>query len=163
LAAHLIPPCPHAELFNGPGRAWLARQVLPDDEGAAIERHLRELDRLGEDLATLDRDIRVAVVDQLAVRRLLTIAGMNVTVAAGLVADLDMFDTEDLSFTPQAVHAVQISWRGRKDDAAIREVRSKVRSDAATADGATRTLTSSYLYYHDVFEEDPDVESTLSQ
>jgi transposase len=86
LAAHLIPPCPHAELFNRPGRDWLARQVLPDDERAAIARHLRELDRLGEDLATLDRDIGVAVVDQPAVRRLLTIAGMNVTVAAGLVA-----------------------------------------------------------------------------
>src|ERR687889_212488 len=27
LAAHLVPPCPHAELFNRPGRAWLARQV----------------------------------------------------------------------------------------------------------------------------------------
>jgi len=25
LAAHLVPPCPYAELFNGPGRAWLAR------------------------------------------------------------------------------------------------------------------------------------------
>jgi transposase len=83
LAAHLIPPCPHAELFNRPGRDWLARQVLPDDERAAIARHLRELDRLGE---ALDRDIGVAVVDQPAVRRLLTIAGMNVTVAAGLVA-----------------------------------------------------------------------------
>ena len=41
LAAHLVPPCPHAELFNGPGRAWLAGQVLPDDERATIERHLR--------------------------------------------------------------------------------------------------------------------------
>ena len=67
-----------------------------------------------------------------------------------------MFDTEDLSLTPQTVHAVQISWRAKKDDAATREVRSRIRSDAATADGATRTLTSSYLYYHDVFEEDPD-------
>ena len=86
LAAHLVPPCPHAELFNGPGRAWLAKQVLPDDEWGAIERHLRELDRLGEDLNVLDRDIGVAVVDDPAVRRLLTIAGMNVTVAAGLVA-----------------------------------------------------------------------------
>jgi transposase len=86
LAAHLVPPCPHAELFNGPGRAWLARQEVPEDERAAIERHLRELDRLGEDLAGLDRDIGAAVVDDPEVRRLLTIAGMNVTVAAGLVA-----------------------------------------------------------------------------
>jgi transposase len=86
LAAHLVPPCPHAELFNGPGRAWLAKQALPDDERSATERHLRELDRLGEDLNVLDRDIGVAVVDDPAVRRLLTIAGMNITVAAGLVA-----------------------------------------------------------------------------
>src|SRR5688572_4398465 len=85
LAAHLVPPCPHAELFNGPGRAWLARQVLPDDERAAIARHLRALDRLGEDLAALDRDLGKAVVDDHpAVRRLLTIAGVNITVAAGL-------------------------------------------------------------------------------
>jgi hypothetical protein len=60
--------------------------VLPDDERAATLRHLRELDRLGEDLAALDRDIGVAVVDDPAVRRLLTIAGVNITVAAGLVA-----------------------------------------------------------------------------
>lgn len=86
LAAHLVPPCPHAELFNGPGRAWLAKQVLPDDERATIDRHLRELDRLGEDLAVLDREIGMAVVDNPAVKRLLTIAGVNATVAAGLVA-----------------------------------------------------------------------------
>src|SRR3954453_6762812 len=86
LAAHPVPPCPHAELFNGPGRAWLARQVLPDDERATIERHLRELDRLGEDLAVLDGEIGAAVVDDPAVKRLLGIAGVNVTVAAGLVA-----------------------------------------------------------------------------
>jgi hypothetical protein len=50
LHAHLIPPCPHAELFGRLGRIWLAQQLMPDDEGAAIERHLRELDRLSEDL-----------------------------------------------------------------------------------------------------------------
>jgi transposase len=86
LASHLVPRCPHADLFNRPGRAWLARQVLPDDERAAIARHIREIDRLAEDLADLDRDIGDAVVDDPAVKRLLTITGVNVTVAAGLVA-----------------------------------------------------------------------------
>jgi transposase len=57
LAHHLVPRCPHADLFNGPGRAWLAQQVLPDDERAAIARHIREIDRLAEDLAALDRDV----------------------------------------------------------------------------------------------------------
>ena len=54
LHAHLIPPCPHADLFGRRGRAWLAHQPLPEDELAAIARHLRELDRLGEDLQGLD-------------------------------------------------------------------------------------------------------------
>jgi transposase len=86
LASHLVPCCPHADLFNRPGRTWLAGQVLPDDERAAIARHIREIDRLAEDLADLDRDIGEAVVDDPAVKRLLTITGVNVTVAAGLVA-----------------------------------------------------------------------------
>jgi transposase len=51
LHAHLIPSCPHADLFGRLGRIWLSRQDIPDDETGAIERHLRELDRLGEDLA----------------------------------------------------------------------------------------------------------------
>jgi len=40
LHAHLIPKCPHAELFNRLGRAWLARQELPKDERDTIDRHL---------------------------------------------------------------------------------------------------------------------------
>ena len=75
-----------ADLFNGRGRAWLDKQTLPDDERAAIARHIREIDRLAEDLADLDRDIGEAVVDDPSVKRLLTITGVNVTVAAGLVA-----------------------------------------------------------------------------
>lgn len=86
LHAHLIPKCPHADLFGGRGRNWLSRQPLPDDEQAAIERHMRELDRLGEDLAVLDRQIAESTLDDPAIRRLLTITGVNVTVAAGLMA-----------------------------------------------------------------------------
>jgi transposase len=86
LHAHLIPPCPHAELFGRLGRIWLAQQAVPNDERAAIERRLRELDRLGEDLATLDREIAQNGIEDLAVKRLLTITGVNLIVAAGLVA-----------------------------------------------------------------------------
>ena len=85
LHAYLVPRCPH-DLFARPGRDWLARQVLPDDERAAIERHLRELDRLGQDLDLLDRDIAQAVIHDPAVKRLLTITGVNLIVAAGVVA-----------------------------------------------------------------------------
>ena len=86
LHAHLVPLCPHADLFGRLGRLWLDGQPLPDDERAAIARHLRELDRLGEDLGVLDTDVAQAAIDDPAVKRLLTITGVNLSVAAGLVA-----------------------------------------------------------------------------
>ena len=86
LHAHLVPLCPHADLFGRLGRLWLDGQPLPDDERAAIARHLRELDRLGEDLDVLDTDVAQAAIDDPAIKRLLTITGVNLIVAAGLVA-----------------------------------------------------------------------------
>jgi transposase len=86
LYAHLIPKCPHSDLFNKRGRDWLVRQPLPPDERAAIARHIRELDRLGEDLAQLDRDIAQDALEDEAIQRLLTITGVNLAVAAGLMA-----------------------------------------------------------------------------
>jgi len=86
LYAHLIPRCPHADLFGHLGRTWLTSQPLPDDERAAIERHLRELDRLGDDLRVLDQEIAQSALDDAAIKRLITITGVNLTVAAGLVA-----------------------------------------------------------------------------
>ena len=96
LHAHLIPKCPHADLFNRPGREWLARQPLPEDERAAVIRHVRELDRLGEDLAALDRDIAETSLEDVPTNRLLTITGVNLAVAAGLMAaigDIGRFDS----------------------------------------------------------------------
>jgi transposase len=59
---------------------------LPGDERAAIDRHVRELDRLAEDLALLDREIAQDAVEDPAVNRLMTITGVNLTVAAGIMA-----------------------------------------------------------------------------
>jgi transposase len=86
LHAHLIAKCPHADLFNVRGRAWLMRQPVPEDERLAIERHVRELDRLGEDLEILDREIAESALEDAAIKRLLTITGVNLAVAAGLMA-----------------------------------------------------------------------------
>ncbi|WP_292694921.1 hypothetical protein [Mesorhizobium sp.] len=86
LQARLVPKCPHADLFNSRGGAWLERQVLPDDERAAIARHIRDTDRLAADLADLDRDIARETVDDVQVRRLQTITGVNAIVASGIIA-----------------------------------------------------------------------------
>lgn len=86
LNGHLIPRCPHADLFSRVGRTWLKRQPLPPDEVLAVERHVRELDRLGEDLDVLDREVAKDALGNPAIKRLITITGVNVIVAAGLVA-----------------------------------------------------------------------------
>lgn len=83
---HLAPRSPHADLFSGVGRAWLSRQPVPEEERGAIERHIRELDRLTEDLAIIDREIATDALDDTAIARLLTITGVNLKVAAGIVA-----------------------------------------------------------------------------
>src|SRR3954466_6990656 len=86
LHAHLIPRCPHADLFNRRGRDWLSRQPLPVDEKATMDRHVRELDRLAEDLDVLDREVAQGAIGNPSIERLITITGVNLTVAAGLVA-----------------------------------------------------------------------------
>ncbi len=57
-----------------------------DDERLAIERHLRELDRLAEDLTILAREIAESTRDEPATRRLLSITCVNLTVVVGLMA-----------------------------------------------------------------------------
>lgn len=86
LHAHLIAPCPHADLSGRSGRRWLKDQSLPRDEAEAIERALRELQRLAEDLKDLDGQIATDALDDDATLRLMTIPGVDVCVAAGLVA-----------------------------------------------------------------------------
>jgi transposase len=86
LHAHLIPACPTADLCGPKGRAWLSEQILPDDERSAIERHLREFDRLAEDLRVIERDLaRSALADE-SVARLMTIPGIDMVVALALAA-----------------------------------------------------------------------------
>ena len=86
LHAHLIPRCPAADLFGKKGRAWLAQQPLPCDERCAVEQRLRELDRLSEDLTVIDRALAETTLHNAQVHRLLTITGVNVTVAISLIA-----------------------------------------------------------------------------
>jgi transposase len=75
---------------HGPG-VWCdhpgqRHRELPVDEKATIDRHVRELDRLAEDLDVLDREVAQGAIGNPSIERLITITGVNLTVAAGLVA-----------------------------------------------------------------------------
>ena len=86
LHAHLVPPCPTADLFGAKGRTWLKEAVLPADEQFAVERHLREYDRLGEDLAVVERDLAQGALADEQAKRLMTIPGIHMVVAVGVIA-----------------------------------------------------------------------------
>jgi transposase len=86
LHANLIPRCPHADLFGSKGRTWLRAQYLPDDEREAVEQHVHEYDRLTEVLKGVERDIARAALADPNVTRLMTIPGIDMVVAVGLMA-----------------------------------------------------------------------------
>ena len=86
LHAHLVPPCPHADLFGPSGRSWLIRQHLPADECDAVQRHLREYDRLSDDLRVVERELASDALANPEIKRLMTIPGIDMVVAVGLVA-----------------------------------------------------------------------------
>ena len=44
LSRNLVPTCPHADLFGGVGRRWLADEALPFDEQASVDALLRQLE-----------------------------------------------------------------------------------------------------------------------
>ena len=87
LHAHLAPQCPHADIAGPKGRAWLLAQPLPNDETAAIESHLREYDRLTEHLRGLSASWRVTLAST-ETKRLMTIPGVDMVVAVGLLATI---------------------------------------------------------------------------
>lgn len=96
LAAHLIERCPATDLFGKKGRGWLSNQPLPTDERMSVEQRLRELDRLGEDLREIECVLAQSVMEDGRLRKMLTIAGINTTVAIGLlsaIGDIGRFRT----------------------------------------------------------------------
>ena len=85
LHANLI--LPYAAISSlAKGRSWLAAQPLEEDERVAIDGWLAELDRLAEDLARVDATLAKAGLGDDARRRLMTVTGINLTIAVGLIA-----------------------------------------------------------------------------
>jgi transposase len=91
LHRNLVPRCPAADLFGNKGRAWLAAQDLPADEQQAVQALLRQLDFHGQELRIVDAELGRAALERAEVRRLLTIPGVDATVAVAIVAAVGDF------------------------------------------------------------------------
>lgn len=91
LHRNLMPRPPVTDLFGKTGRAWLECLPLPDDERATVGSLLRQLDFLGGELLAADQAIAKEAVDDPAVRRLMTIPGVDVIVAISILAAVGDF------------------------------------------------------------------------
>jgi transposase len=91
LSRNLVPTCPHADLFSVVGRRWLIAQDLPADEWRSVDALVRQLDFHGAELADVERDIAIEAIDDLIVARLMTVPGIDVTVAVAVVAAVGDF------------------------------------------------------------------------
>ena len=86
LHAHLIPKCPHADLFNARGRAWLAASRCRTTSAArSIGTCVNSTGWRRTSPCSIGRSPKGALDDP-AIKRLMTITGVNLTVAAGIVA-----------------------------------------------------------------------------
>ena len=73
------------------GRRWLAEQELPLDERQAVETLLRQLGFHAEELRLIDADLACVALARAEVKRLMTIPGVDATVALSIVAAVGDF------------------------------------------------------------------------
>ena len=91
LHRNLVPRCPAADLFGIKGRRWLAEQELPADERQAVAALLRQLDFHSQELGLIDSELARIALDCEDTRRLMTIPGVDVTVAMSITAAVGDF------------------------------------------------------------------------
>jgi transposase len=77
---------PASDLFGVKGRRWLAAQELPLCERETVESALRQVNFLGAELAEVEKRIAAEALSWPEVKRLMTVPGVNVTVAATFMA-----------------------------------------------------------------------------
>jgi transposase len=89
---------PSGDLFSRAGLAWLKTLPLDPFGRDALDRHLRQLDRVEQELAALTQQIAVHAHQTPEVKLLMTLPGVDFTVAETILAalgDTSRFETPD--------------------------------------------------------------------
>jgi transposase len=78
------PPC--ADLFGVKGREWLAELQLPPEESETVDSAMRQIEFFDSEISEIERRIAQAAVESAEIRRLMSVPGANVIVAASFLA-----------------------------------------------------------------------------
>jgi len=82
LMRQLVGRAPFADLFGVKGRRWLGLLELPEEERETVDSALRQVEFLDQEIAEVERLIAKAALGSPEIRRLMTVPGVNVIVAA---------------------------------------------------------------------------------
>jgi transposase len=77
---------PFSDLFGVKGRRWLAELELPEEERESVDSALRQIEFLDSEIAEVERLIAKEALGSVEIRRLMTVPGVNVIVAATFLA-----------------------------------------------------------------------------
>jgi transposase len=96
LARNLCPRPPVSDAFGKAGRRWLETLELPEEERLTVRGCLRQIDALEADVAELEQALAKRLAGSGEARRLLSVPGVNLVVAAAFLAyvgDIHRFPT----------------------------------------------------------------------
>jgi transposase len=85
-----------ADLFGKKGRHWLAELELPEEERESVDSALRQIEFLDQEIEAVERLIATDALESPEIRRLMTVPGVNVIVAATFMAaigDIGRFES----------------------------------------------------------------------
>ena len=77
---------PFSDLFGVKGRRWLAELELPEEERESVDSALRQVEFLDSEIEAVERLISADALESPEIRRLMTVPGVNVIVAATFLA-----------------------------------------------------------------------------
>jgi len=86
LVRRLIGKPPVTDLFGVKGRQWLRELELPLEEQETVDAALRQLEFLDAEIAAVERLIAAEALSWPEIKRLMTVPGVNVIVAATFIA-----------------------------------------------------------------------------
>jgi transposase len=86
LMRQLVGRAPFSDLFGVKGRRWLAGLRLPLEERETVDAAMRQVEFLDSEIAEVERLIAKAALASPQIRRLMTVPGVNVIVAASFLA-----------------------------------------------------------------------------
>jgi transposase len=86
LMRQLVGRAPFSDLFGVKGRTWLAALELALEERETVDGAMRQIEFLDTEIAAVERPIAQAALDSPQIRRLMSVPGVNVIVAASFLA-----------------------------------------------------------------------------